>query len=97
MISFGKARIVLVIVAGSALALVADDRSNRTLSAAHTDRFNVPASVSIQLENSFGEIEVDGWDLPEVEVTVTKSVEDLAIENDRVPAAPGQHSSRRKT
>ena len=73
----------MLIVAGSALALVADDRPNRTLSVTHTDRFNVPASVSIQLENSFGEIDVDGWDLPEVEVTVTKSVEDLFSEKGR--------------
>ncbi|HLX44715.1 MAG TPA: hypothetical protein VKR43_14815 [Bryobacteraceae bacterium] len=54
---------------------MADDRPNHTLSATHTDRFSVAASVSIRLENSFGEINVEGWDSPEVEVTVTKSVE----------------------
>ena len=68
---------------GSALALVADDRSNRTLTVTHTDRFSVPAAVSIRLDNSFGEIDVEGWDLPEVEVTVTKSVEDLSREEGR--------------
>jgi hypothetical protein len=83
MILLRKTRRLLLIVMGSALALVADDRSNRTLTVTHADRFKVPAVVSIQLDHSFGEIDVEGWDLPEVEVTVTKSVEDLSREEGR--------------
>jgi hypothetical protein len=71
-------RKLLLISLGSTLLLLADDRANRTLAVAHTDRFPVPASVSIHFEKSFGEIDVDGWDQPEVEITVTKSIEDLA-------------------
>jgi hypothetical protein len=84
-VSFGygsprQMRKLVLIVLGTTLALIADDRSNRTLSVTHSDRFNVPASASVSLENSFGEIDVEGWDLPEVEVTVSKSVEELAGE-----------------
>ena len=75
MVSLGKTRGLCLVVLGSGLALMADDRPNHSLSAAHTDRFSVPASVSIRLENSFGEVNVDGWDSPKLEVTVTKSVE----------------------
>jgi hypothetical protein len=76
----------LLIVFGSALVLLADDRSNRTLSASRTEHFNVPAAASIRLENSFGEIDIDGWDRPEVEVTVTKSIEQLSTEPSRARA-----------
>jgi hypothetical protein len=59
------------------LSLRADDRSKETLGATHTDRFQAPASVSIRLENSFGEVDIDGWERPEVEVTITRSTERL--------------------
>src|SRR5579871_2743426 len=59
------------------LSLQADDRSKATLGATHTDRFQAPASVSIRLENSFGEVDIDGWERPEVEVTITRSTERL--------------------
>jgi hypothetical protein len=74
---------LLILVLGTGMALVADDRANRPLTVTHTDRYNVPAPVSIRIENSFGEIDLDGWDLPEVEVTVTKSAEDLTDQKDR--------------
>lgn len=74
---------LLILVLGTGLALVADDRANRPLTVSHTDRFNVPAAATIRLENSFGEIDVDGWDLLKVEVTVTKSAEDRADQKGR--------------
>jgi hypothetical protein len=58
-----------------ALPLLADDRSNGVLSSSHTDRFKVAAAGAIRLENSFGEVDIDGWDRPEVEVTVVRSTE----------------------
>jgi hypothetical protein len=70
-------RKLLVIAILLALPLLADDRSKETLSATHTDRFNVPAAGAIRLENSYGEVDIDGWDRPEVEVTVVRSSEYL--------------------
>jgi len=70
-------RILPVIAILLALPLLADDRSKESLSATHTDRFNVPAAGAIRLENSYGEVDIDGWDRPEVEVTVIRSSEHL--------------------
>lgn len=59
------------------LPLSADDRSKEMLGDIHTERFYVSTSGTIRLENSFGEVDVDGWDRPEVEVTVNRSSEHL--------------------
>jgi hypothetical protein len=58
-----------------ALPLLADDRSKEPLTATHTDRFTVSAPVTIRLENSFGEVDIAGWDRSEVEVTAVRSTE----------------------
>jgi hypothetical protein len=58
------------------LPLRADDRSKESLSATHTERFSMQAAGAIRLENSFGEVNLDGWDRPEVEVTVVRSIYD---------------------
>jgi hypothetical protein len=70
-------RQLLVIAIALACPLFADDRTKDTLSASHTDRFNVSGSGTIHLENSFGEVDIDGWDRPEVELTVARSTERL--------------------
>jgi hypothetical protein len=68
---------LLVISIVLALPLMADNRSKETLSTTHTERFNVPVPGAIRLDNSFGEVDIDGWDRPEVEVTVVRSSEHL--------------------
>jgi hypothetical protein len=59
------------------LPLLADDRPKEALSSTHTERFKVAAAGAIRLQNSFGEVDIDGWDRPEVEVTVIRSTERL--------------------
>src|SRR5579864_6197382 len=75
--SLSQMQKVLVISMVLAFPLIADDRSKETLSTTHTERFNVSAPGVIRLENSYGEVNVDGWDRPEVEVTVLRSSERL--------------------
>jgi hypothetical protein len=58
-----------------ALPLLADDRLKDPLSSTHTDLFTIATPGSIRLENSFGELDIDGWDRPEVEVTVIRATE----------------------
>jgi hypothetical protein len=70
-------RKLLVTAIALALPVLADDRSKETLGSTHTERFKVAAAGTIRLENSFGEVDVDGWDRPEVEVTVVRSTERL--------------------
>jgi hypothetical protein len=77
-------RKLFVIAIMVALPLLADDRTKESLSSSHTDLFNVTTSGAIRLENSFGEVDVDGWDRPDVEVTVIRSTERLYNPNSSV-------------
>jgi len=68
-------RTSLAIAIVLALPLLADDPSKAPLSATHTDTFKVPTAGAIRIKNSVGEVDIDGWDRPEVEVTVVRSSE----------------------
>jgi hypothetical protein len=81
--------ISLVIAIVLAVPLLADDFSKERLSTTHTERFNVPAATTIRLENSFGEVDIDGWDRLEVELTVVRTIEHLY---DAIDRAEGQRS-----
>jgi hypothetical protein len=77
---------------GLALPLLADDGARQTLSASQTARFHADPAGTIRLENSYGEVDIDGWDNPEVEVSVVRSsahdygAEDRAAAQARVDA-----------
>lgn len=77
---------LLMIAIVFAFPLLADDLSKERLSTTHTERFNVPAAGAIRLENSFGEMDIDGWDRPEVEVTVVRSSGHLYDAKERTEA-----------
>lgn len=79
-------RISLLIALVMVLPLPADDLSKERLSTTHMERFNVAAAGAIRLENSFGEVDIDGWDRPEVEVTVVRSIEHLYDAKNRAEA-----------
>jgi len=68
------------------LPLLADDRGKHLISAEQTARFSVATAGTIRLENSFGEVDVDGWDRPEVEVSVVRSSEHYYGDRDRTAA-----------
>ena len=84
----------LVIAIVLALPLMADDLSKERLSTTHTERFNVPAASAIRLENSFGEVDIEGWDRPEVELTVVRSIEHLYDAKDRAEAQRSLESAQ---
>jgi hypothetical protein len=77
---------LMVISIVLALPLMGDDRSKEKVSATRTERFNVPAPGAIRLDKSFGEVDIDGWDRPEVEVTVIRSSEHLYDAKERAEA-----------
>jgi hypothetical protein len=81
-----KMKKLLAISAMAALPLLAADRLKQTIDATHTDRFNVSAAGAIRLENSFGEVDIDGWDRPEVEVEVFRSTEKYYDRNNQTDA-----------
>jgi hypothetical protein len=68
------------------LPLMAEDRSKQMLTASQTARFNVSTAGSIRIENSFGEVDIEGWDRPEVEVTVVRSSEHYYEAQERAAA-----------
>ena len=84
--SLKEMRILPWIAIALALPLLPDDRSKEPLTSTHTDRFNVAAAVAIRMENSFGEVDIDGWDRRVVEVTVVRLSEHLQNAKDRAEA-----------
>jgi hypothetical protein len=72
--------VVLIVLT---LPLAADDGTKATLSATQTERFTVTAPGTIRLKNSFGELEIEGWDRPKVEVTTVRTTEHLYAGNER--------------
>jgi hypothetical protein len=92
----GPMRTSLVITILLALPLLADDPNKAPLSAMHTDRFNVASAGAIRIKNSFGEVDIDGWDRPEVEVTIVRSSEHLYGAKDRAEAQRSLESAQIK-
>lgn len=74
-----------MLISGLALPLTAGDSSRQTVT--NTERVNITAPGTIRFENSFGQIDIEGWDQPEVEVTTTKWTEDV---NAKEPAGVAQ-------
>lgn len=76
----------LLLLIGVVLPLRAGDRAKETLVAAQKEIFHVAPASAIRLENSFGEVDVDGWDRDETEVTVVRSTERLYTPKQRAGA-----------
>jgi hypothetical protein len=58
-----------------------------------TERFDFPAGGLLQLDNSVGELTIEGWDLPEVEITTTRSTtNDKAL--DRIQTTTERRGNR---
>lgn len=79
----GVIRRLLILIA---LPLAASDHSREPLSATQTETFHPVAAGSIRLENSFGEVDIEGWDRPDVEITITRSTERDYSAGDRAEA-----------
>jgi hypothetical protein len=51
----------------------AEEGPKQSFETTHTERFDFLPGGAISLNNSYGYLTVEGWDEPEVEITVTKS------------------------
>jgi hypothetical protein len=58
--------LIAIALAGSTLLRAAD--------VVHTERMDFPAGGTLRVNNSFGELSIEGWDQPEVEITTIKSM-----------------------
>jgi len=73
----------LGVVLGMSCLLLADDEIPQKVEATHTERVNFPSGGRLQLKNSIGELFVEGWDQPDVEITTIKSTRDAYLSRDR--------------
>jgi hypothetical protein len=70
----------LAVLFGMSFLLLADDDVAQKMQVTHTERVAFPSGGRLQLKNSIGELTVEGWDRPEVEITTIKSTK-LAVES----------------
>jgi hypothetical protein len=57
----------------TSVVLRADDEPKSRAQVTNTDRVDFPTGGVLRIDNSIGEVTVQGWDRPEVEVTTIKS------------------------
>jgi hypothetical protein len=62
-------------VFATALPLFAEEGFPQSFEVTSTERVNFPPGGTIRLNDSWGYLSVDGWDEPQVEVTITKSTD----------------------
>jgi hypothetical protein len=63
-------------VLGITLPLSADDGTRQPVQVTSTERINFAPGGTIRLNDSYGYLTVEGWDQPDVEITVTKATDD---------------------
>ncbi len=64
---------ILTLILGIACLLIANDDIPQKIQATTTERADLPAGGVVRLKNSTGELRIEGWDQPGVEVTTIKS------------------------
>jgi hypothetical protein len=77
-------RLMTVLVLSPAIALpllaqgeIAEKGAKQTFAVSSTDHVNFAPGGTIQINNSYGHLSVEGWDSPEVQITVIKSTNDF--------------------
>jgi len=66
----------LAFVFASASFLLAEQAIDRPQQTSSTERFNFAPGGTIRFNNSFGDLYVEGWDQPQVEMTLIKMFQD---------------------
>ena len=62
-------------VIATVLPVLAEEGFPQSFKVTSTERVNFPSKGAIRIEGSYGYLTVDGWDEPQVEVTITKSTD----------------------
>jgi hypothetical protein len=62
-------------VIAAALPLLAEEGFPQSFDVNTTERVSFPPNGTIRLDSSYGYLSVDGWDEPQVEITITKSTD----------------------
>ena len=77
----------LAVLFGMSCLLFADDEVMQKARVTHTDKMDFTAGGQLRLKNPTGELTVEGWDRPDVEITTIKSTKDTYASKDREKAA----------
>ncbi len=64
---------LLLIGVGATYLLMADDAPIEQVQVTHTDHVDFPSGGVLHLKKSTGDLSVEGWDRPDVEITTIKS------------------------
>jgi hypothetical protein len=65
--------LLLAALAGFSGLLFADDPATQKIQVTHTETVPFPSAGRLRLKNSIGELTIQGWDRPDVEITTIKS------------------------
>ena len=76
---------LLLIGIGASSLLVADDAPIVQVQVSHTERMDFPSGGVLRMKKSTGDLTVEGWDCPDVEITTIKSTKSY---HRKIAAAP---------
>jgi len=74
---------ILMALWGMSCLLLADEEPKQKIQVVHTERADFPAGGVLRFKNSIGELTVEGWDRPDVEIATIKSTKALYAPRDR--------------
>jgi hypothetical protein len=77
----------LMMLFGMICLLSAGDEPRQKVQVVHTERADFPSGGLLRFRNSIGELTVEGWDRPDVEITTLKSTKALYLPSDREKAS----------
>src|SRR5579863_6508629 len=69
-----------------ACLLLGDDEARQKVHVSKTEKLDFPAGGTLRLQNSTGELVIEGWDQPGVEITTTRSSREAYLPGDREKA-----------
>ena len=64
---------ILTLIIGLSCLLAANDEAPQKIQVTKTEHADLAAGGIVRLKNSTGELTIEGWDQPGVEITTTKS------------------------
>jgi hypothetical protein len=77
----------LTVLFGISCLLFADEDSQQKVKVVHTEVTDFPSGGLLRFRNSTGELTVEGWDRPDIEITTVKSMRAVYASRDRERAA----------
>jgi hypothetical protein len=78
---------MLTVLLGVGCLLFADDEVRQKVQVSHTETVDFPSGGRLVLRNSIGELTIEGWDRPDVEIATIKSTKTEVATRDRKKAA----------